>query len=206
MTGLQGKSDTGAEFPAASITSAAVARRGPGASLARQITLEPSRAHRPVALTSPDSLADELHDLVHRPHGRRRARIPDDEPLALPLEQLQFDLAPHRTVARNEPIEVRAGMRLVAGALKVEHGGQRDPLATLQCLHRVALRHRLLGLPELIVAGQHAVHDLRVGWTSRLELLDVVVPRQRVDEGQHRTAHRTLASAAGRPAGSGIAA
>src|SRR5205809_954594 len=117
---------------------------------------------------SPDLLVDEFDDLLDRPACGRRARAPRDEALGLTLEQLQLDLAPRLAVLHDEAVEVGAGMRDVAGALEVEHGGQLDPLAAFERLHRVALGHGLFGLPVLIVARQHPIHDLRIRWAALL--------------------------------------
>ena len=73
-------------------------------------------------------------------------------------------------------------MRDVLGALDVQRRRQLHPLAALQREDGIALGHRRLRPPVLIVQRQHPVHHLGVGCTARLELLGIVIAREGVDD------------------------
>src|SRR3989454_3914945 len=132
----------------------------------------------------PDLLVHELDDHVDRAIGRRRARLAHDEALSLTVEQLEIDDAARLAVGRDEAIEMGSGMRLVLGALQVEHGRQLNLFAPLECLRRGAFGHRVLGPPVRVVARHHFVHQRRIRLTLGLELLRVAVPAERVDDGR----------------------
>src|SRR5262245_63237600 len=104
-------------------------------------------------------LVDELDDPLDRAAARVRHRLLADIALSLTLEQLEVDLPARLAVLRHEAIEVRARMRLVIGALKIDRRRHLDTLAPLERDERAALGHRLFRLPVLIVAATTAVVD-----------------------------------------------
>src|SRR5262245_38495937 len=69
----------------------------------------------------PDLLVHELHDRLQGPIGRGRAGLAHDEALSLAIEELEIDDAARLSVCGDEAIQMWPRMRLVVGALQIEH-------------------------------------------------------------------------------------
>src|SRR5262245_51650751 len=77
----------------------------------------------------PDLLVHELHDHLESAIGRGRAGLAHDEALSLAVEELEIDDAAGLPVCGDEAIQMRPRMRLVVGALEIEHGRELHLLA-----------------------------------------------------------------------------
>src|SRR5882724_11089135 len=100
-----------------------------------------------------DLSVDKFDDLLHRLSRSRRTRISLDETFRLTLEEHELYSTSCLSVVLNEPVDIRAGMSLIACALKTDHWRHLNPLTAFKRSHRASLGHRVLGLPVLIVAG-----------------------------------------------------
>src|SRR5438132_4409574 len=99
-----------------------------------------------------DLLVRELRDHLEGAIGCRRADLAHDEALTLALEQLEIDHAAGLAIGRHEAVEMGPRMRMIVGALQVQHGRELNLLAALERRCRRALVHRLLGFPVGVAA------------------------------------------------------
>src|SRR2546428_477693 len=131
-----------------------------------------------------DLLVRELRDHLEGAIGRRRADLAHDEALTLALEQLEIDHAAGLAIGRHEAVEMGPRMRMIVGALQVQHGRELHFLTALERRCRRALVHRLLGFPVGVVARQELVDRHRVWLPLGHDVLRVAVPAERIDDGR----------------------
>src|SRR5262249_40354095 len=138
---------------------------------------------RGVDAPSCEVLVDELDDPLDRAATGVGHRLLADVALSLTLEQLELDFASRLSILADEAVEVGARVCEVLGALQIDRRRHLDLLTALERDHRAAFRHRLFGLPVLIVTRQHAIDDLGVRLAARLQPLRIAVASERIDDG-----------------------